>query len=87
LVVLGGWDRLWRRVETILPVGRKDSFWGRRRLQEGRKGGREGRQRGRRGRRVYRKLPSGLMVADGSGDAWESGNQIRHHAGKAMRTR
>jgi len=24
------------------------------------------------GEGVYRKLPSGLMVADGSGDAWES---------------
>ena len=37
------------------------------------------------GKGVYRKLPSGLMVADGSGDAWES-NQTRMQ-GKATRIR
>jgi hypothetical protein len=86
-VVPGGWDRLWRRVETILPVGRKSSFCGRRRLQEGRKGGRERRKEDNEtdGEGVYRKLPSGLMVADGSGDAWES--NWTGMRGKAMRIR
>jgi hypothetical protein len=37
------------------------------------------------GEGVYHKLPSGLMVADGSGDAWES-NQTRMR-GKATRIR